>query len=84
MPSDGKSSFLLRMIRLDKKALLRDMLLSKEADVYVEYENSGKVDGSNGRFLVEPKYSVKVSSWGGREERKERLGRSDNIVTYII
>ena len=59
-PSGPKSSFLVRMIRLDKKALLRDMLLSREVDVYVEYENSGKVDGSNGRFLVEPKYSVKV------------------------
>lgn len=61
-PSDSKSSFLVRMIRLDKKALLRDMLLSKEADVYVQYENSGKVDGSNGRFLVEPKYSIKSRS----------------------
>ncbi|GMH72460.1 hypothetical protein TrRE_jg7219 [Triparma retinervis] len=61
-PSGPKSSFLVRMIRLDKKALLRDMLLSREVDVYVEYENSGKVDGSNGRFLVEPKYSVKSRS----------------------
>ena len=54
-PNDSKSNFLVRMIRLDKSAMLRDMLLNKEVDVYVEYENSGKVDGRNGRFLVEPK-----------------------------
>ena len=41
--------FKLRMIHLDKKSLIRDMLLRRDVDLYVTYKNTGKVDGSTGK-----------------------------------
>ena len=66
-PTGGTdASFKLRLIRPDKKAVLRDLLLSKKVDVVVQYVNSGKVDPSTGKFLVRPEYEVKERTiWNG-------------------
>ncbi|GMI09809.1 hypothetical protein TrVE_jg7400 [Triparma verrucosa] len=54
--SPAKKTFKLRLISVDKRALLRDMLLQKKLDVDVQYKNTGRVDGETGKFLVEPIY----------------------------
>ncbi len=72
------------------------MLLSRAADVYVTYTNTGKVDPSSGKFLVEPKYEASARSWrncwnvspsmlrsSGPRERRLRQGTyTDGSVVY--
>ena len=55
--------FKLRMLQVNKNAMIRDMLLDKSVDVYVTYRNSGKVNPENGKFLIEPKYELKDRRW---------------------
>jgi len=42
-------NWLVRVVNVNKAALLRDMLLSRKLDLYVTYTNSGKVHPDSGK-----------------------------------
>jgi len=60
----------VRLVHVDKAALLRDMFVNGEIDVYAKYENKGRLQSSpvdesdvTNPVHVEPVYSVRERNW---------------------
>jgi len=54
--SASPDTFDVRIVVPNRAAILRDLLISKNLDIYVKYVNSGKVDPDSGRPLITKVY----------------------------
>jgi len=69
-PKPAGSKWSVRMVHVDRDAVIRDMFTSGKVDVYGEYVNKGRKaeeegqEGSgSGALVLEGKYTVKERSW---------------------
>jgi hypothetical protein len=70
-PADLSSKWNVRLIHVNRDAIIRDLFLRGKVDIYGEYVNTGKFandgDGETapvlGKPLIDGKYSVRERSW---------------------
>mmetsp|Transcript_46317 Transcript_46317/g.68332 ORF Transcript_46317/g.68332 Transcript_46317/m.68332 type:complete len:364 (+) Transcript_46317:174-1265(+) len=53
----------VRMVHVDRAAIMHDLFLKQKIDVYGEYRNTGAVDEETGKPLIEPVYTARERSW---------------------
>jgi len=56
----------VRLVHVDKAAVLRDMFVNGQIDVFAKYENKGRAStetDSSGAVFVEPVYSIRQRNW---------------------
>lgn len=71
-PSDSSSKWNVRLIHVNRDAIIRDLFVQGKVDIYGEYINTGNVAADEGlgvtstvlgKPLIEGKYSVRERSW---------------------
>jgi len=60
-PSDAKWS--LRLVHVNREAILKDLYNRGKIDVFGRYENTGKRDEKTGQPIIQSKYTVRERSW---------------------
>lgn len=60
-PSDAKWS--VRLVHVNKDAIVKDLFNRGKVDVFVKYQNTGKVDEETNTPIITKKYSVRERSW---------------------
>jgi hypothetical protein len=53
----------LRLIHVNRHAVLKDLFDRGNIDIFAKYDNTGKLDEKTGQPIVEAKYSVRERSW---------------------
>lgn len=60
-PEDAKWS--VRLIHVNRQAIIKDLFSRGKVDVFAQYENSGRRDEETNTPIITSKYSVRERSW---------------------
>jgi hypothetical protein len=62
-PKPRHAKWSVRLVHVNKKAIIKDLFGRGKVDVFARYENSGKTLSDTGLPLIHAKYAVRQRSW---------------------
>lgn len=62
-PKPSHSKWSVRLVHVNKGAIIKDLFNRGEVDIFAKYENTGKVDEETNAPVVTGKYEVRKRSW---------------------